>query len=41
MAQNTLIIKPQYYVEWLNNPPQVFGIAARLGRSSAGNHRAF
>ena len=30
VARNTLIIKPQYYVEWLNNPPQVFGIAVRL-----------
>ncbi len=29
-ARNTLAIKPQYYVEWLNNPPQVFSIAARL-----------
>ena len=30
VARNTLLIKPQYYVEWLNNPPQIFGIAARL-----------
>jgi hypothetical protein len=30
IARNTLVIKPQYYVEWLNNPPQIFGIAARL-----------
>jgi hypothetical protein len=30
IARNTLIIKPQYYVEWLNNPPQIFSIAARL-----------
>jgi hypothetical protein len=30
VARNTLLIKPQYYVEWMNNPPQVFGIAARL-----------
>jgi hypothetical protein len=30
VARNTLVIKPQYYVEWLNNPPQIFGIAARL-----------
>ena len=29
-ARNTLAIKPQYYVEWLNNPPQIFSIAARL-----------
>jgi hypothetical protein len=29
-ARNTLIIKPQYYVEWLNNPTQIFSIAARL-----------
>lgn len=32
VARNTLVIKPQYYVEWLNNPPQIFAIAARLGR---------
>jgi len=30
VARNTLIVKPQYYVEWLNNPPQIFSIAARL-----------
>ncbi len=30
VARNTLLIKPQYYVEWLNNPPQIFSIAARL-----------
>jgi len=30
VARNTLTIKPQYYVEWLNNPPQIFSIAARL-----------
>jgi len=30
IARNTLIIKPQYYVEWLNNPTQIFSIAARL-----------
>ena len=30
VARNTLVIKPQYYVEWLNNPPQIFSIAARL-----------
>lgn len=30
VARNTLIIKPQYYVEWMNNPPQIFGMAARL-----------
>jgi hypothetical protein len=30
VARNTLAIKPQYYVEWLNNPPQIFSIAARL-----------
>jgi len=30
IARNTLLIKPQYYVEWLNNPPQIFSIAARL-----------
>ncbi len=30
LARNTLVIKPQYYVEWLNNPPQIFGMAARL-----------
>ncbi len=29
-ARNTLIIKPQYYVEWMNNPTQIFSIAARL-----------
>ena len=30
VARNTLVVKPQYYVEWLNNPPQIFSIAARL-----------
>jgi alpha-L-fucosidase 2 len=30
VARNTLTIKPQYYVEWLNNPPQIFSIAARV-----------
>jgi hypothetical protein len=30
IARNTLIIKPQYYVEWLNNTPNIFAIAARL-----------
>jgi alpha-L-fucosidase 2 len=30
VARNTLAIKPQYYVEWLNNPPQIFSIAARV-----------
>ncbi len=30
IARNTLIIKPQYYSEWLNNTPQIFTIAARL-----------
>jgi hypothetical protein len=30
VARDTLRIKPQYYVEWLNNPPQIFSIAARV-----------
>jgi len=30
IARNSLIVKPQYYVEWMNNPPQIFSIAARL-----------
>ncbi len=30
VARNTLVVKPQYYVEWLNNPPQIFSMAARL-----------
>jgi hypothetical protein len=30
IARNTLVIKPQYYMEWLNNPTQIFSIASRL-----------
>jgi hypothetical protein len=30
VARNTLVIKPQYYAEWMNNPTQIFSIAARL-----------
>jgi hypothetical protein len=30
VARQTLIVKPQYYAEWLNNTPQIFAIAARL-----------
>ena len=30
VARQTLLIKPQYYVEWLNNTPNIYAIAARL-----------
>lgn len=31
VARDSITIKPQYYVEWLNNPPQIFSMAARVG----------